>query len=87
MRGRIWAESVEGQGSQFHLELPFKLASKAVISSAADLYIQPKAADKVLNVLVADDNQLNLRTTVLLLEKIGHHAKGADNGKKAVELW
>ena len=37
--------------------------------------------------LVADDNQLNLRTTVLLLEKIGHHAKGADNGKKAVELW
>jgi len=87
MGGRIWAESVEGQGSQFHLELPFKLASKPVISSAADLYIKPKAADKVLNVLVADDNQLNLRTTVLLLEKIGHHAIGADNGKKAVELW
>ncbi len=88
MGGRIWAESKEGQGSCFHVDLPFRH-----LQPHEELAAVPSAAETVVDsahsliILVAEDNPLNQRTALLLLQKLGHCPVCADNGKQAVEVW
>jgi CheY-like chemotaxis protein len=47
----------------------------------------PLAAVRHLSILVAEDNAVNQRLTVAMLEKIGHSAIVAVNGEEAVAKW
>ncbi|RMH78188.1 MAG: response regulator, partial [Calditrichaeota bacterium] len=40
-----------------------------------------------LSVLLAEDNPVNRRLAVRMLEKLGHRVEVAENGKEAVEKW
>jgi CheY-like chemotaxis protein len=40
-----------------------------------------------LRVLLAEDNPVNVKFALKLLERAGHHVTVAGNGKQAVELW
>jgi len=40
-----------------------------------------------LKILVAEDNLINQKVTVKILEKNGYHVKVASNGKNAVKIW
>ncbi len=42
---------------------------------------------KVLNILLAEDNLINQKVALVTLEKIGHHADLAENGKIAVDMF
>lgn len=87
MNGRLWAESVPGRGSTFHVALPFAVSQKAGDGLAQPGDPVPAAAGRPLSVLVAEDNEINRRVITALLKKLGHCSTCVDNGLEAVEAW
>lgn len=86
MGGRIWAESVEGQGSCFHFTVCFEAAQGAPVT--ADLApSQAPVNIQGLKILVAEDNLVNQRLIQKLLEKNGHQVTLVENGDDAVKAF
>jgi signal transduction histidine kinase/ActR/RegA family two-component response regulator len=85
MGGDIAVESEPDQGSCFSFHLPFT----ALDPAAADLP-EPSVAGKIappipLRILLAEDNAVNQRVAVRLLEKQGHEVVVAADGQRAVK--
>jgi CheY-like chemotaxis protein len=85
MQGRIWVESKPGRGSVFHFTARFEeLKSepgKAVVSKPAALVESVRS----LRILVAEDNAVNQRVTIGMLQKMGHDVVLTGNGQEALE--
>ncbi|SFU27976.1 MHYT domain-containing protein [Pseudoduganella namucuonensis] len=83
MGGRIWAASVEGEGSAFHVVLPLAPATTQPWlrrDTATPLALPP------LRILAADDVPQNLELLTLLLGKRGHTIITASDGAVAAQL-
>jgi signal transduction histidine kinase/HPt (histidine-containing phosphotransfer) domain-containing protein len=79
MGGKMWAESVPGQGSTFHFTANFKAEPQA-----AREIRQPKLAD--LRVLIVDDNTASRRTLAEQVAKWGMIPETAETSHQALEL-
>ncbi|MFC4932403.1 MHYT domain-containing protein [Massilia sp. GCM10023247] len=82
MGGKIWAESVVGAGTTFHVLLPLMVArfvpQQARVRSAAAL--------PPLRVLAADDVPQNLELLQLLMARRGHTMTAVADGAAVVEM-
>ena len=88
MGGRIYAESVEGHGSIFYLELPLEqtdhVAPIEPEEVQADMQGEPTSN---VRVLLVEDNPTNRRIVDLILTQLGVKITMAENGLEAVEAF
>jgi len=85
MGGEIVVESRVGVGSTFRLRLPFAVAEQATAGVA--VAVPDSVATSGLRVLVAEDNAVNLKYCLALLQRFGHTAIVARDGRQAFATW
>ncbi len=89
MGGAMKVESELGKGSTFSFTVALGLvpaSAAARATSAADNQSPATGkASQALNVLLVEDNPVNQKLAVRLLEKWGHHVVIAANGKEALD--
>jgi CheY-like chemotaxis protein len=87
MGGRIWVESVKGEGALFKVELPRK--GNLVHSAAINSSIENGKSDEPINklcVMVVDDEQDSLELFYEILSGMGHEVLKAASGFEALQL-
>ncbi|MEO7717578.1 MAG: ATP-binding protein [Capsulimonas sp.] len=88
MGGRVGVESQLGTGSCFWLELPLeRRAAGSVLPAAGASSEQITSVSLGLRVLVAEDNPINQKLALKLLEKWGYRADAVTDGRAAVDAW
>ena len=95
MGGRLWLESEQGKGSQFHFTLVSGLIepeNQIAVESSQDLLRINKVlgraestAAQSLKILLAEDNLVNQRVACRMLEMRGHTVKVVENGAEALQ--
>jgi signal transduction histidine kinase/ActR/RegA family two-component response regulator len=82
MGGWLTVDSEPGNGSEFSFEIAMNVVRGAALTDLAKG--TPRLDARRLRVLVADDNPVNRRLAVGLLERLGHGAHTVEDGAAAV---
>jgi signal transduction histidine kinase/CheY-like chemotaxis protein len=83
MGGRIWVESELGSGSVFHFTL--KMREAPAEPAPLPVSAPEEASTGPRRILLVEDNAVNRRVIVGLLQKRGHTIESAENGLEALE--
>lgn len=87
MDGEIGVSSKENEGSTFWFTLSFDVANKKTEPTASESEAIPvsKFKNKALRVLIAEDNMINQKIAIRIMEKYGFRAEAVANGREAIE--
>jgi len=80
MGGRIWVESEEGQGTRFHFLLPYSPLDSEEGEEEAIVITG-------LNILLAEENPVNRKLAITLLEKLGHRVRVVGDDEAAAAAY
>ena len=83
MGGELAVDSVEGKGSTFRFSLRFE---KGADKTAASRVRNFASTARPMHLLLAEDNPVNQRLAVRLLEKEGHTVTVVDTGQKVLDI-
>jgi PAS domain S-box-containing protein len=78
------ASEGEGKGSTFVVQLPIAEVTCETSPRPPDTNAPPTSNTPCRNILVVDDNQAALKMLSLILNKLGHEVRTADNGELAI---
>jgi signal transduction histidine kinase/CheY-like chemotaxis protein len=85
MGGTLRVESRPGQGSCFRFTVAMQVNDRRVLQAATAAPAMAARTPSALRVLLAEDNAVNQKLAVRILEKHGHRVTVAANGRQAVE--
>lgn len=80
MDGRFWVESEVGKGSHFQFEVAFDLGADSV----GEVVAETNEKAESIKVLLAEDNVVNQRVALRMLEKEGHDVRVVGDGQQAL---
>lgn len=86
MKGNIKVDSVENEGSTFHFTIPMELAQQNEESARAHNQKAKKHNTKPMRILVTEDNEMNRKVLLGLLENEGHTVLLAANGLECLGI-
>jgi two-component system, sensor histidine kinase len=88
MNGKIWVESRLGVGSCFHFTAHFLRGNEKLLPTYEGAALASGQTRQVpLDILVADDVEINRALVQAILEPYGHRITFAENGRKALEAY
>ncbi len=93
MGGRIWVESEEGRGARFNFTIAFEAAANPPKPALPERTEDEAALDELaaavtgLRVLLAEDNAVNRKLAVSLLERLGHRVEVVSDGARAIAAF
>lgn len=84
MGGTISVESELGKGSCFTVVIPFEIDHEASLKQSEEV---ENADISGLNIMVAEDNELNMEIIEFLLTEQGAHVEKVQNGQEALDKF
>ncbi len=85
MDGEIWVVPQDGPGgATFMFDIGLKVNRKKVDGLVGDAGEQPQG--RKLNILIAEDNDINQLVLQKMLERLGHFTRIARNGKEVIQM-
>ncbi len=91
MGGKVWVDSVFGEGSCFHVDLPQELAGTGLMkeyeAASREEGLQPVEDYRTrdCSFLLVDDNRMNLLVAKHFLDELGARIVSVESGEEALE--